>query len=201
MIATRNKVLIAVPNQSTHFMSPVLPELMRQDHSDFGFFPGASGPRGMKPKDARICIVGAGPAGLSAAHALKTRGYTNVVVLEAQERVGGKCRTINFNGRSFDVGANYVTAAYSEVRKLARAFGATLYTQFAATTARMSPSGEITFRTPLKAITQSGSLLAFFKAALRYSLIRFRLRAVVDPPGFDRLKSDILRFASPFATG
>ena len=141
----------------------------------------------MKPKDARICIVGAGPAGLSAAHALKTRGYTNVVVLEVQERVGGKCRTINFNGRSFDVGANYVTAAYSEVRKLARSFGATLYTEFAATTARMSPSGEITFRTPLKAITQNGSLLAFFKAALRYSLIRFHLRAVVDPPGFDRL--------------
>ncbi|MCW5318115.1 FAD-dependent oxidoreductase [Nostoc sp. KVJ3] len=33
-------------------------------------------------QDARICIVGAGAAGLSTAYFLKKQGYRNVVVLE-----------------------------------------------------------------------------------------------------------------------
>jgi hypothetical protein len=141
----------------------------------------------MKSKTSRICIVGAGAAGLSAAYRLKERGYANVVVLEAQHRVGGKCRSVDFRGRSFDVGANYVTAAYSEVRKLARTFGLALYTEPATTTAAISDSNKVTFNTPLRAILRNQSFLAFGWAALRYFCIRFRLRRIIDPPGFRQI--------------
>lgn len=43
---------------------------------------------------ARIGVVGAGPAGLTAAEALRALGLGRVVVFEAQHRVGGKCCSI-----------------------------------------------------------------------------------------------------------
>lgn len=40
----------------------------------------------MNNKDARVVIVGAGAAGLSAAHHLIENGFDNVVILEATDR-------------------------------------------------------------------------------------------------------------------
>lgn len=40
----------------------------------------------MNNKDARVVIVGAGAAGLSAAHHLIKNGFDNVVILEATDR-------------------------------------------------------------------------------------------------------------------
>lgn len=138
----------------------------------------------MKSKDSRICIIGAGAAGLSAAYFLKERGYRRVTVLERGDRVGGKCRTIDYRGRSFDLGANYVTAAYVEVRKLARKYRAALYTEAAATIGHALPSGKIAFSTPLSAIIRNHSALDVAIAAMRYVWTRLRLRKVVDQPGF-----------------
>ena len=45
-------------------------------------------------KDARIVIVGAGPAGINMSTILKDNGYTNVTILEKTNRVGGKSFTI-----------------------------------------------------------------------------------------------------------
>jgi len=133
---------------------------------------------------SRICIVGAGAAGLSAAYYLKNRGYNAVTVLEAAGRVGGKCRTVEFEGRAFDVGANYVTAAYKEVRKLARKFGAQLYTESASTTATVMVDGTVAFQPPRQAITRNGNYAKFVRAALRYFCIRFLLRGTIDRSGF-----------------
>ena len=60
-------------------------------------------------KTARICIVGAGPAGLATAHRLHAEGFTKVTVLEKLPQLGGLCLTYEFEGRAFDLGANYVT--------------------------------------------------------------------------------------------
>lgn len=40
----------------------------------------------MNNKDARVVIIGAGAAGLSAAHHLIENGFDNVVILEATDR-------------------------------------------------------------------------------------------------------------------
>lgn len=41
-------------------------------------------------KNTRICIIGAGPAGTSAAMYLEKAGYDNYVIYEKSNRVGGK---------------------------------------------------------------------------------------------------------------
>ncbi|MFN8167512.1 MAG: FAD-dependent oxidoreductase [Candidatus Nanopelagicales bacterium] len=77
----------------------------------------------------RICVIGAGPAGISTAYELARLGYEHVTVLERADRVGGLCLSAGFEGRAFDLGANYVTSSYREVRRLARRLDAPLYTE------------------------------------------------------------------------
>jgi glycine/D-amino acid oxidase-like deaminating enzyme len=69
-------------------------------------------------RDRRICIVGAGAAGLAAAHALRQRGYRHLTVLEREPRVGGKCWTISYEGRSYELGAGALSRRYRNVRSL-----------------------------------------------------------------------------------
>ncbi|MFA6624188.1 MAG: FAD-dependent oxidoreductase [Bacilli bacterium] len=45
----------------------------------------------MKNTDERICIIGGGPAGVTAAMYLQKKGYKNYVVYEKDDHVGGKC--------------------------------------------------------------------------------------------------------------
>ncbi|KAF5374283.1 hypothetical protein D9758_004555 [Tetrapyrgos nigripes] len=42
-------------------------------------------------RESPVCIVGAGPSGLAAAHELESKGYS-VVIFERQAEVGGKCQ-------------------------------------------------------------------------------------------------------------
>ena len=70
-------------------------------------------------KNAKIVIIGAGPAGLSTAWYLSKNGFNNVTVLEKLGRVGGLCKSLTVDGMSYDLGANYVTWAYQETLKIA----------------------------------------------------------------------------------
>ncbi|CAH1397538.1 unnamed protein product [Nezara viridula] len=61
----------------------------------------------------KVVIVGAGLAGLSAAHRLISCGIKRVVVLEAQDRPGGRIRTKMFGDSSVDLGACGIRGACS----------------------------------------------------------------------------------------
>ena len=50
-------------------------------------------------------IIGAGPAGLTAAYELSKLGIGSTV-LEADRQVGGLSRTVNYNGYRFDIGGH-----------------------------------------------------------------------------------------------
>ncbi len=54
----------------------------------------------------RVVIVGAGPAGLTAALELQSHGITDVTVLESDTIVGGISRTVNHNGNRIDIGGH-----------------------------------------------------------------------------------------------
>jgi len=47
-------------------------------------------------KKAKIIIVGAGAAGIAAASKLLKNGLNDFVILEANNRIGGRVHTINF---------------------------------------------------------------------------------------------------------
>ncbi|NLT31753.1 MAG: NAD(P)-binding protein, partial [Propionibacterium sp.] len=53
----------------------------------------------------RVVVIGAGVAGLVAAHRLAADTDAEVIVLEAADRAGGQLRTIDFLGMPIDVGA------------------------------------------------------------------------------------------------
>ena len=71
-------------------------------------WPKISGPR----KDGRVCVVGAGPAGIHMALRLKEKGYTRVDVLEKTFRVGGKCEDIDHGGVPNPQGGIFAVASY-----------------------------------------------------------------------------------------
>ncbi|HJT88018.1 MAG TPA: FAD-dependent oxidoreductase, partial [Bryobacteraceae bacterium] len=55
--------------------------------------------------EPEVVIMGAGPAGLTAAYELSRRG-TRSTVLEADDIVGGIARTANYKGYLFDMGGH-----------------------------------------------------------------------------------------------
>jgi protoporphyrinogen oxidase len=67
---------------------------------------------------SKALIIGAGPAGLTAAYQLAKQRQT-VIVLEADaEYVGGICRTVNYKGFRFDIGGHRFFSKSREVEDL-----------------------------------------------------------------------------------
>ena len=64
-----------------------------------------------------VVIIGAGPAGVAAAHELSQNGV-QVVVVEEQRAVGGLSRTYQFEGARFDVGPHRFFTKNQEIRSL-----------------------------------------------------------------------------------
>jgi monoamine oxidase len=61
----------------------------------------------INPNDKTVLIIGAGISGLAAAKKLKEKGF-NVIVLEAQDKVGGRLKTNRTLGIAFDEGASWI---------------------------------------------------------------------------------------------
>ena len=52
-------------------------------------------------KTPRIVIIGAGPAGLSAARSLRDQGFHQVIIFEQNNTAGGKAKSIVVEGRVY----------------------------------------------------------------------------------------------------
>jgi protoporphyrinogen oxidase len=76
-------------------------------------------------KNVRICIVGGGPAGLSAGMYLEQKGYENYTILERLDRVGGKCWSPTYNGRRYEMGAIMGVPSYYAVHDVEEFCGIT----------------------------------------------------------------------------
>lgn len=59
------------------------------------------------PNGKTVIIIGAGISGLAAAKKLKDKGFS-VIVLESQEKIGGRIRTDKSLGIAFDEGASWI---------------------------------------------------------------------------------------------
>lgn len=76
-------------------------------------------------KDVRVCIIGAGPAGLSAGMYLEQKGYFNYTILEKNDHVGGKCHSPYYNGRRYEMGAIMGVPSYYAVHDVEEFCGIT----------------------------------------------------------------------------
>ena len=65
----------------------------------------------------RVVVIGAGPAGLTAAHLL-SRKDVRAVVLEADDIVGGIARTVEYKGFRFDIGGHRFFTRIEPVERL-----------------------------------------------------------------------------------
>jgi len=133
--------------------------------------------------DESIAIIGAGPGGLSVAYYLKENGYHNVTLFEKEPRIGGQCFSISYKYRSFDVGANYITPAYSKIMALAKKYGSVFYT---------GPGTAVFNRTDHQLMSQRqfavtrAPWISIFIASIKYYLIRVWISYTtpIDTPGF-----------------
>jgi cytochrome P450/thioesterase domain-containing protein/protoporphyrinogen oxidase/acyl carrier protein len=74
------------------------------------------------PPTRTVAVVGAGPAGLSVARELERAGH-RAIVLEALPDVGGKCESVDIDGRVYDLGGHVCTTQYENVAQLAVELG------------------------------------------------------------------------------
>lgn len=58
-------------------------------------------------ENVEVVIIGAGLAGISAAVKLVESGIENVVVLEAENRIGGRIHSVPFAGSVIDLGGQW----------------------------------------------------------------------------------------------
>ncbi|MEO9189277.1 MAG: FAD-dependent oxidoreductase [Acetobacteraceae bacterium] len=90
---------------------------------------------------ARIAVVGAGLAGLTAAYRLQRAGYA-VDVFEGSTRLGGRCYTargVFADGQIAEHGGEFIDTGHKAIRALAAELGLTLDDVLAATPARTQP--------------------------------------------------------------
>ncbi len=61
----------------------------------------------INPNGKTVVVIGGGISGLAAAKKMKEKGFS-VIVLEAQEKIGGRMRTDRSLGVAFDEGASWI---------------------------------------------------------------------------------------------
>uniref|UniRef100_A0A8C0HEE1 Spermine oxidase n=1 Tax=Chelonoidis abingdonii TaxID=106734 RepID=A0A8C0HEE1_CHEAB len=61
-----------------------------------------------RKRQPRIVVIGAGLAGLSATKSLLENGFTDVTILEASDRIGGRVQSVKLENATFELGATWI---------------------------------------------------------------------------------------------
>lgn len=97
------------------FISPTLLASCRKDNDN------------SNPSNKTVIVIGGGISGLAAAKKLKDKGF-KVIVLEAQEKIGGRLKTDRSLGIAFDEGASWIHGPTGNpITNLASQAGANTY--------------------------------------------------------------------------
>lgn len=125
------------------------------------------------PGAVDVAVLGAGPAGLTAAHVLARRGI-DAVVLEASDQVGGIAKTVERNGFRFDLGGHRF---FTKLPAVARLWEETLGDEFLLRPrlSRIFYNGQF-FAYPLRAedVVRRLGMIETVRCALSYAAARLR---------------------------
>jgi protoporphyrinogen oxidase len=86
----------------------------------------------------RAIIIGAGPAGLTAAYELLTRSGIKPIVLEKSGYMGGISRTVNYKGNRIDIGGHRFFSKSDRVMKMGSSPKSVISVRLAAAAERSS---------------------------------------------------------------
>ena len=137
----------------------------------------------MQEKTYKSVIVGAGPAGLTAAYELAKHGQP-VVVLEADpEYVGGISRTVNYKGFHFDIGGHRFFSKSREVEDLWTEIGGDLMLE-RPRSSRIFYRGQF-YSYPLKPFEALSKLGIFESARCMASFAKAKIRPTPNPKTFE----------------
>jgi predicted NAD/FAD-dependent oxidoreductase len=147
----------------------------------------------------RVVVIGAGPGGLAMARLLQLEGHS-VTVLEILDRAGGMCHSVHREGKWFDIGGNYITKDYREVRALAKDLGLEFMTDRSLVHQMSMDVQSGKMRDAQKVFNDGHSKFAFLVAAVRYFVWQWRYRAMVAAPGYAGVaeKRDLMTFFGPW---
>src|SRR4051794_2988362 len=130
-----------------------------------------------------VAILGAGPAGLTAAHMLGRAGQAGTLI-EAEGSVGGIAKTIEFDGYRFDLGGHRF---YTKLKPVEKLWHDALGEEFLLRTrlSRIYYRGRF-FNYPLRAedVFRRMGLLESVRCAISYLKARIRFRGV-EPRTFE----------------
>lgn len=82
---------------------------------------GRAFPKGPVKESVEVAIVGGGPSGLCALHALRER---DAILLEKEDHLGGNCTSDSWQGITFSTGAAFFTSGDTALVELLRSIGA-----------------------------------------------------------------------------
>jgi len=138
----------------------------------------------MTKKLSRVICIGAGPAGLTAAHHLSKAGGVQVTVLERDPvNVGGISRTEKYKGFRFDVGGHRFFSRSQEINDLwQEILGDQLIMR--PRKSRIFYQGKL-FEYPLRALDALAKLSLIESARCILSYFKARLVPVKDPKTFE----------------
>src|SRR5262252_4805847 len=137
----------------------------------------------MNERKIKAIIVGAGPAGLTAAYELTKQGAAVVVLESDPQYVGGISRTVDYRGYRFDIGGHRFFSKSREVEDL--------WTEILGADMLQRPrSSKIYYRGqfyayPLKPFEALSQLGVFESALCILSFLRARLDPTPDPKSFE----------------
>src|SRR5271155_4525815 len=134
-------------------------------------------------KNQQIVIIGAGPAGLTAAYEFAKHGRTGIV-LEADAVVGGIARTVERDGYRFDIGGHRF---FTKVTQIERLWGEMLGEPMLnrPRLSRIYYKGKF-YDYPLKAANALKNMGVFNAAACMLSYAKTRAFPIASPANYEQ---------------